>query len=153
MSVKAIHSFVILALLASAAVQATETENLNLRNPARSGEHGQSTAGRPTGTFRAECSSAAMWRTQRDKMSVWIHAMYDADNLYVLARWLDEDANEQPGSIAGDYGWAGDCLQAPAHRGPETSRDPRQMPICWVTAWRDRDGKDAIDLTFPNKNE
>ena len=48
---------------------------------------------------------------QRDKFAVWIHAMYDADNLYLLARWIDETPMNNPGQVAGSYGFAGDCLQ------------------------------------------
>ena len=84
----------------------------------------------------------------RDKMAVWMHLMYDADNLYVLSRWLDETPMSNPGSIAGDAGWNGDCLQLRIITRPEGANPP---PICWVTAWRDRDGKDVIDLAFPKK--
>lgn len=148
---KLTHSFVLLTLLVNAAVWATETENLNLRilpAPANMAIDGRADDWDLSGGVFV-CGDV---ENQRETLSVWIHAMYDADHLYVLARWLDETPMSNPGSIAGDYGWAGDCLQLRLIADPEQSRDPRQMPICWVTAWRDRDGKDVIDLTFPNKN-
>ncbi|HYW78137.1 MAG TPA: hypothetical protein VE890_01115, partial [Thermoguttaceae bacterium] len=74
--------------------------------------------------------------------------MYDADNFYVLARWLDETPMSNPGSIAGNFGWDGDSLQLRIIAEPESGNP---LPICWVTAWRDRDGKDVIDLDFPKK--
>jgi len=85
----------------------------------------------------------------RDKMAVWIHAMYDADNLYVLARWIDETPMSNPGLVAGDFGFAGDSLQLRIIADPDGRNG--QLPICWVTAWRDRHGKDVIDLAFPKK--
>ena len=89
-------------------------------------------------------------------MAVWIHAMYDAENLYVLARWIDETPMSHPGSIAGDQGFAGDCLQLRIILEPEKP-DPRSSvggkEVCWVTAWRDRDAKDVINVHFPRKPE
>ena len=83
----------------------------------------------------------------RDKLAVWLHAQYDAENLYILARWVDETPMNNPGSIAGDMGWNGDCLQLRIMTAPETGG--KMPPMCWVTAWRDRDGKDLVELAFP----
>ncbi len=92
----------------------------------------------------------------RDKMAVWMHAMYDADNLYVLARFIDETPMSNPGSIAGDHGFMGDSLQLRIILDPDKA-DPRSSmgsrEVCWVTAWRDRDAKDVIQLDFPRKKE
>ncbi len=127
---------------------ATETENLNIRILPITGK--MLVDGRTDdwdlsgGVF--VCSDV---ENLRDKMGVWIHAMYDTDNLYVLARWLDETPLSNPGSIAGDYGWNGDSLQLRIIARPEGGTPP---PICWVTAWRGRDGKDVIDLDFPKNN-
>ncbi|MBN2475475.1 MAG: PQQ-binding-like beta-propeller repeat protein [Pirellulales bacterium] len=127
---------------------ATETENLNARILPTPGK--MATDGRiddwdlSGGVF--VCSDV---ENLRDKMGVWVHAMYDADNLYVLARWIDETPLSNPGSIAGSYGWDGDSLQLRLIAKPEDGGPP---PICWVTAWRDRDGKDVIDLDFPKEN-
>jgi outer membrane protein assembly factor BamB len=129
-------------------VDATETENLNTRIlPAE----GKVTIDGKTDDWDLSagvfiCSDV---ENLRDKMGLWVHTMYDADNLYVLARWIDETPMSNPGSIAGDYGWNGDSLQLRIIAKPDGVNPP---PICWVTAWRDRDGKDAIDLDFPKKN-
>ena len=78
----------------------------------------------------------------RDKLAVWLHAQYDKDNLYILARWVDETPMNNPGSIAGDMGWNGDCLQLRLIVNP----DDANPSICWLTAWRDRDAKDVVAL-------
>ena len=41
---------------------------------------------------------------QRDKFAVWFHAMYDAENLYLLARWIDETPLNNPGQWPGRTG-------------------------------------------------
>jgi hypothetical protein len=83
---------------------------------------------------------------QRDKFAAWIHAMYDQDALYILARWTDETPMNNPGSVAGDMGFAGDSLQVRLIANPD---GPGAPAICWVTAWRDRQARDVIDLAFP----
>ncbi len=134
-------------LLVGRGLRATETENLNIRivpppgNVIVDGKIDDWDLS--AGVF--VCSDV---ENLRDKMAVWIHAMYDADNLYVLARWIDETPMSNPGSIAGDHGWNGDCLQLRIIADPEANNPP---PICWVTAWRDRHGKDVVDLDFPKK--
>ena len=81
---------------------------------------------------------------QREKFSVWVHMMWDAQNLYVLARWSDETPLNNPGSAKGDYGFAGDCLQfrtivpADLEKGRCTHWDN----------WRDRDGVDTISTQY-----
>ncbi|HUU11673.1 MAG TPA: hypothetical protein VM431_14195 [Phycisphaerae bacterium] len=35
--------------------------------------------------------------TQRDQFAVWFHLMYDARNLYILARWIDPTPLANPG--------------------------------------------------------
>ena len=135
-------------LAVSLSAQATETENLNIRilpAPGKLAVDGKIDDWDLSGGVFI-CNDV---ENLRDKMGVWIHAMYDADNLYVLARWIDETPMSNPGSIAGDHGWNGDALQLRIIAKPEKS-NPR--PICWVTGWRDRDGKDLIDLDFPKKN-
>ena len=126
---------------------ATETENLNIRVlPAPGGLKIDGTAegwDLSGGVF--VCGDV---ETQRDKIAVWIHAMWDKDNLYVLARFKDETPLSNPGTVAGDPGWGGDALQMRIVADPER----QEAPVCWVTAWRDRDGKDVIDIDFPNKN-
>ena len=145
------------AAIASAATvaTATETENLNIRilpAPASMAIDGKANDWDLSGGVFV-CGDV---ENLRDQMGVWIHAMYDADNLYVLTRWLDETPMSHPGLVAGDYGWNGDSLQLRIIADPDR-KDPRskmgELPVCWVTAWRDRQGKDVIDLAFPRKKE
>ncbi|MDA0838598.1 MAG: PQQ-binding-like beta-propeller repeat protein [Planctomycetota bacterium] len=148
-SKNSLSSILTLAILAFnlSTLQATETENLNIRilpPPGKVVIDGKSDDWDLSGGIFV-CSDV---ENLRDKMGAWIHIMYDADNLYVITRWLDETPMSNPGSIAGDHGWDGDCLQLRIITRPEGVNPP---PICWVTAWRDRDGKDLIDLAFPQK--
>ena len=128
-------------------LNATETENINIRILPKPGNvviDGKFDDWDLSGGIFT-CSDV---ENLRDKMGVWIHAMYDADNLYVLARWIDETPMSNPGSVSGDHAWRGDSLQLRIIAKPEEKNPP---PICWVTAWSDRDGKDVIDLDFPKK--
>jgi hypothetical protein len=138
---------VMLLALCAVAVMATETENLGIRvlpAPAKMTIDGHLTDWDLSGGVLA-CSNV---EHLRDKLAVWIHTQYDAENLYVLARWIDETPMNNPGSIAGDSGWSGDCLQLRIVTDAEASG--KKVPMCWLTAWRDRDGKDVINLAFPN---
>ena len=135
---------------------ATETENLGIRIlpvPGKVAVDGKTEDWDLSGGVFV-CGDA---ENLRDKMAVWIHAMYDAENLYILARWIDETPMSHPGSIAGDQGFEGDCLQLRIILEPEKP-DPRGSmgggkEVCWVTAWRDRDAKDVINVHFPRKPE
>ncbi|MEI6424750.1 MAG: PQQ-binding-like beta-propeller repeat protein, partial [Lentisphaerota bacterium] len=49
-----------------------------------------------------------------------------------------------------DQAWRGDSLQLRVIAYPDAAPGTKP-PMCWVTAWSDRDGKDLIDLAFPNK--
>lgn len=89
----------------------------------------------------------------RGQYSSWFHLMYDQDNLYALARWNDDTPMNNPGSVAGDMGFQGDCLQFRVSIGkagePVFQRDePANQRTTHVTAWRDRAGKDVIDLAW-----
>ena len=37
--------------------------------------------------------------------------MYDAENLYLLSRWIDLTPLNNPGLVGSDMGFQGDCLQ------------------------------------------
>ncbi len=91
--------------------------------------------------------------------AMWFHAMYDAENLYLLARWVDPTPMNNPGSIKGDNGFNGDCLQvrvvtAPDIMDKEVSApyskqpDSSTMRTTHLTAWRDHDKQDIIDLSY-----
>lgn len=92
----------------------------------------------------------------RGRLAVWYHLMYDAEHLYVLARWTDETPMNNPGSIAGDHGWIGDCLQmrtvlATADVAYRFDQEPSTQRTTHITAWRDRDGLDVVDLAWGMK--
>ncbi len=134
---------------------ATETENLNIRilpTPGQMVVDGKVDDWDLSGGVFV-CGDV---ENLRDQMAVWIHTMYDADSLYVLARFIDETPMSNPGSIAGDHGFAGDSLQLriilhPDKPDPRSSMGGRE--VCWVTAWRDRDAKDVVNLHFPRTKE
>ena len=82
--------------------------------------------------------------TQRDDYAVWLAAMYDRANLYILARFNDRTPLNNPGQTIANYGFAGDSLQIRTITHPGT---PDAL-TCNVTAWRGRDGSDVVDLDY-----
>ena len=80
--------------------------------------------------------------TQRDKFAVWVHAMYDTQNLYVLARWVDPTPLNNPGVTIADHGFQGDCLQ---FRTLTAAGTPDEVGNHF-TCWRGKDGKDVIKV-------
>lgn len=163
-----LRSFVRLAwlgLLTSVEVGATETEHQNFRILPAPGKV-EIDAGFGDWDLSAGTFACGDVETQRDKYGVWFHAMWDADNLYVLARWNDLTPMNHPGSVKGDYGFNGDCLQfrvltAPADKlaAAATRGSPQQDPgpdhpgtrTSHVTAWRDRDGLDVVKVDWGQK--
>ena len=85
--------------------------------------------------------------TQRDVFNVWLHTMYDADNFYILARWKDPTPLNNPGSVKGDLGFQGDCLQFRIITAPGT---PQERTSHW-TCWRGREGTDVMDVVYGRK--
>ena len=47
----------------------------------------------------------------RNEYASWQSAMYDAENLYLLSRWIDTTPLNNPGLCGSDMGFPGDCLQ------------------------------------------
>jgi len=47
----------------------------------------------------------------RDNYSIWLHLLYDADNLYILPRWKDPTPLNNPQPSRGGYGFKRDGLQ------------------------------------------
>jgi hypothetical protein len=80
----------------------------------------------------------------RDRYALWVHAMYDADNLYLLARWVDKTPMNNPGQVIADYGWLGDCLQ---FRIRARGGKPSEVISHW-NSWRGRDGADICDVSY-----
>ena len=148
----------LILLLVCAPVMGTETENFNLAVPPAPGHvtvDGKTDDWDLTGGIFA-CGDV---ENQRDKFGVWIHAMYDADNIYLLARWMDPTPMNNPGSSKGDYGFNGDCLQvrfviAPDVNAPgvvSPGRDAKDAPgarTSHLNCWRDRDGLDVVNIAW-----
>ena len=80
----------------------------------------------------------------RGQYALWLHTMYDKDNLYVLCRWVDSTPMNNPGMTSADYGFAGDCMQLRIITAPGTPAER----VTHMTAWRGRDGKDVIDVVY-----
>ena len=129
--------------LATTALRATETENLGIRvlpAPGKVVIDGKTDDwDLSAGVFT--CSDV---ENQRATMATWFHAMYDADNLYLLARWNDETPMNNPGQIIADEGFRGDCLQFRIITRPD---DASERTSHW-TCWRGRDGDDIMDVVY-----
>ena len=82
---------------------------------------------------------------QRDNYAVWLHAIYDSANLYILARFTDETPLNNPGQTIADAGFQGDCLQFRVITAPDDPADERTSH--W-TCWRGRDGADIMTVQY-----
>ncbi len=80
----------------------------------------------------------------REQFGVWLHLMYDEENLYILGRWNDPTPLNNPQSSKGGYGFKGDCLQVRMifNWGKEDER------VTHMTAWQDKDGILTADLAY-----
>jgi DNA-binding beta-propeller fold protein YncE len=85
---------------------------------------------------------------QRSQFGTWFHAMYDAENLYLLARFVDPTPLNNPGQVEGDYGFAGDCLQFRLIVGAGAGGSADQGRGSHWTCWRGRDGKHVMDVAY-----
>ena len=135
-----------LALSVPGALAATETENHGLRilpAPSAIAIDGQVQDWDLTGGVFA-CGDV---EHLRGRCSVWLHAMYDRENLYVLARWKDETPLNNPSS-AGGHGFNADCLQVRVIIDP----DGAGKSVSWWTAWRDNQGKSIVERGWPGPN-
>jgi len=140
-------------LTALSAALATETEHTDYRilpAPGKVVVDGQFTDWDLSGSIFI-CSDAENYR---DQYASWQSAMYDSDNLYLLARWTTATPMSNPGICGSDSGWSGDCLQVrtivssagmPDAKGDDAKLGQRTTHI---TAWRGRDGRDIIGLTY-----
>src|SRR4051812_40950689 len=85
----------ILAVVLTRTARATQTENLGLRVlPAADVkvDGGSDDWDLTGGVF--VCDDV---ENTRDRFGVWVHAMYDAQNLYVLAHFIDPTPMNNPG--------------------------------------------------------
>jgi hypothetical protein len=142
----------LLAALCCCRLLATETENHGIRILPAPGP--MTVDGSPAdwdlsgGVF--VCSDV---ENLRGRFATWFHLHWDKDGLYALARWTDDTPMNNPGSVAGDLGFQGDCLQVrvsiaaqgePVFGGDE----PATQRTSHLTAWSDHEGKDIIDLAW-----
>ena len=131
------------SLCGSAWLFATETENLGIRvlpAPGKVAVDGKADDWDLSGGLFA-CGDV---ENQREKFGVWFHAMYDAQNLYLLTRWVDETPMNNPGQTIADYGFAGDCLQM---RLITANDSPNERCSHW-TCWRGVDERDVMDVAY-----
>ena len=90
----------------------------------------------------------------REQYASWQSAMYDAQNLYLLSRWIDTTPLNNPGLCGSDMGFAGDCLQVriitSSSGRPDAKVDDARagQRTTHITAWRGRDGRDVIELAY-----
>lgn len=132
-----------LFLTVASSTRATETEHFGIRlvpTPAKVAVDGQTNDWDLSGGMLI-CGDV---ETARDKVSLWFHGMYDAGNLYLLARWNDETPLNNPGVTAGDFGWNGDSLQFRIITGFKTP----QERVSHFTCWQGRDGANVIDVAY-----
>ena len=125
--------------LAASSARATPTENIGIQVlPAP----GPVTVDGKTGDWDLSGSIFASDNVekQRDSYAVWFSAMYDRDNLYLLARFIDPTPLNNPGQTVANYGFAGDSLQFRI----VTGRGTPQERIEHFTAWRGVEGADII---------
>ena len=135
-------AFVIVFLWITA-LPATETENLGIRvlpAPGKVIVDGKT----DDWDLSAGMFTCGDVENRRDTMSTWFHAMYDANNLYVLTRWNDETPLNNPGQTIADYGFRGDCLQFRIITHPD---DANERTSHW-TCWRGRDGGDIMFVEY-----
>lgn len=132
------------ALLPLTPSHATETENLGLRLlPAPAGITIDGKAddwNLAAGIFA--CGDA---ETLRDKYAVWINGAYDANNLYMLARFVDSTPLNNPSDTKLEFGWAGDSLQVRviSNYGTPDRQDNN------INCWQGRDGRNVVELDTP----
>ncbi len=90
----------------------------------------------------------------RDQFSSWQSMMYDADNLYLLARWNDTTPLNNPGLCGSDFGFAGDCFQfriVVDSTGAASQSETATERCGHIDAWRGRDGRDVVSVQFGRK--
>jgi len=132
-----------LAILLAPPVHATDTENLGIRVLPAPGPvtiDGKIDDWDLSGGIFV-CSDV---ENQHDKYATWFHAMYDAQNLYLLSRFIDDTPLNNPGQTIANYGFAGDSLQFRVMTGAGT---PQERASHW-TCWQGVDQADLMDVHF-----
>ena len=122
---------------------ATETENLGIRvlpAPGNIAVDGQFNDWDLSGGI----FTASDVENQREQYALWTFANYDADNLYLLAHFVDATPLNNPGQTVADPGYAGDSLQVRIITRPGAPNER----AAHITAWQGSDGRDLIDITY-----
>ena len=130
-------------LLTALPLQATETENRGFRvlpAPGKVAIDGKTDDWDLSGGIFA-CGDV---EHLRDQYAVWFHAMYDKDNIYLLARWNDPTPMNNPENFGG-HGFNADCLQVRFIVFPEAV----DKVATWWTLWRDARGQTVADRSSP----
>jgi hypothetical protein len=133
----------LLALLLASLALATETENQGLRVvPAP----GKVVIDGNLGDWDLSAGIFACGDVEhlRDQFALWMHAMADADNLYLVARWKDPTPLNNP-ETAGGHGFNGDCLQVRFILFPDTP----DATTTWWDFWRDARGVFVVERGWP----
>ena len=140
--------FSLLCLFIGMYAYATETENFGIRilpAPANIKVDGNISDWDLSGSVFA-CGDVEHYR---DKFGVWFSAMYDSQNLYLLARWNDDTPMNNIGSTAGNFGWDGDCIQIRIVSDYDKPNEQKNVFNCWYGA----DGKDVVERDTPGKTK
>ena len=143
----------ITSLCRAALLFATETENVDFRilpAPGKVVVDGKTDDWNLSGSLLI-CSDV---ENSRGEYASWQSAMYDAENLYLLSRWIDTTPLNNPGLCGSDMGFQGDCLQVriitsssgmPDAKADDVKTGQKTTHVC---AWRGRDGRDVVELTY-----
>lgn len=87
------------------------------------------------------CGDAEKSRTD---FSYWTHVMYDASNLYLLARVRDRHPLANRGIVGSDQGFRDDCWQ---FRFITNYRQPNER-VAHFTAWQGKNGVGCVDIAY-----
>ncbi len=146
--------FVVAALLTAAlacgvALAGTPTENLGIRALPVPGAGAGAKAVVIDGKFDDWDLSGGMFicnnvEKDREQFSAWVHLMYDAEHLYLLARVTDRHPMANGGIVGSDNGFGNDCWQ---FRFITNYKQPNER-VAHFTAWQGRGGAQAIDITY-----
>jgi len=142
----------LVASLLGGPVWGTETENLGIRSlpaPGKVTVDGKADDWDLSGGIFV-CGDA---ENLRDQLAVWLHLMYDSENLYILARWSDDTPMNNPGDAGGDQSFAGDCLQFRTVVFKEDPKlggqtEPATQRTTHISAWQDRHGVGVVELQY-----
>ncbi len=136
----------LVVLLAANLVCATETENIGMQVlPAPGPVAIDGAIG--DWDLTAGILTCGDVESARDTVSVWVHAMYDANNLYTFWRFNDSTPLNNPGVTVGDLGFQGDCFQARVIVAPNQPDEK----TAHLTCWHGRDEHDVIVVEWGRK--